>query len=253
MKAWTNYILTLLVVLLSFGLLKSETGEEHVPSLELRTLDSNAVDNLLMDDRYIFGREELMREKRLRQADSWFQRWIDKLTGASRKKAGKNEAYALTFIDYLWMVIKYLLIVGAIVGIIYFMFKNQIQQVFRSQKDKSVKKVGQIQEDIRELDVEELLAEALKENDLKRAVRIQFLHVLKVLSTSGLITWKPHKTNRDYLYELKKKQLDRQFSEIAYTYEYVWYGDKQVSDSIYQETERIFRSFLAEVTQNKSK
>ena len=226
-------------------------AHDELHDLEPRTLDSTRVDEIIMDDRYIYGREEMLREKRLREGDSWFKRMIEKLFGGGKKKKQLDGEHVMTFYDYLWMFIKYLLITAFIVGVIYFLFKGQIQNAFRKQKDKSLSKVSKEEADIHELDVEELLQQAIKEKDLKKAVRIQFLHVLKILSENNLIHWKPDKTNRDYFFELRKKKLHNHFNDIALTYEYVWYGDKAVSQSVYDETEQQFRSFLKQVDNKK--
>jgi hypothetical protein len=57
------------------------------------------------------------------------------------------------------------------------------------------------------------------------------LQNLKILADKNVIVWKSNKTNRDYVYEINRQDLQQLFKHITDVFEYAWYGhlavDKQ--------------------------
>ena len=97
--------------------------------------------------------------------------------------------------------------------------------------------------DIKELEVDRLLQDAMASGNYPLAIRICFLGLLKKLDEDGFIIWKKDKTNRDYLTELFQKQ--HYFDEVkrlTLAYEEVWYGGHHFPMAAY---EKIISSFKA--------
>jgi hypothetical protein len=88
-------------------------------------------------------------------------------------------------------------------------------------------------EDINELDIDPLLAEALKLKDYRLAVRLQFLALLQRLNNYKHIEWRRDKTNLQYLGQLKSEELRNNFSKICRVYEAVWYGENLLNENTY--------------------
>lgn len=88
-------------------------------------------------------------------------------------------------------------------------------------------------DDIRKMDLEKLLAQALRKNDYKNSIRYRFLILLKQLNDSGMINWKPQKTNSDYLRELQNDPNQNDLYRAAMIFEYVWYGDFEADKHLY--------------------
>lgn len=98
-------------------------------------------------------------------------------------------------------------------------------------------------EDIKELEIDRLLREALASGNYRLAIRIYFLGLLKSLDEGGFIDWKKNKTNRDYLSELfLKGHYFEEVKELAIAYEQIWYGDHHLNMHAY---EQIISSFKA--------
>jgi hypothetical protein len=98
-------------------------------------------------------------------------------------------------------------------------------------------------ENIEEVDSDALLKHALAGGDLRLAVRIYFLLLLKKLNEVGLISWKKDKTNRDYLSELYGREpMYEDVRKLTLTYELVWYGERSVSEESFQHFRADFES-----------
>lgn len=105
-------------------------------------------------------------------------------------------------------------------------------------------------EDIEELDTEGLLRQALAGDDLRMAVRVRYLLLLKKLNEVGLIAWKKDKTNRDYLSELYgRNDCYENVRGLTLAYELVWYGERKVSDESFQRLSVEFESVNSRITQ----
>src|SRR5688572_30076035 len=98
-------------------------------------------------------------------------------------------------------------------------------------------------ENIKELEIDRLLREAMALGNYRLAIRIYFLGMLKKLDEDGFIVWKKDKTNRDYLTELfSKAHYFEEVKNLTVAYEQVWYGEHNLPLETY---EHIIASFKA--------
>lgn len=105
-------------------------------------------------------------------------------------------------------------------------------------------------ENIDELDIESLLRDALAAGDLRLAVRVHYLLLLKKLNEVGLIAWKKNKTNRDYLSELYgRNSCYDDVRDLTVAYELVWYGERSVSSESFQRLSGNFESVNRQIAQ----
>jgi len=96
-------------------------------------------------------------------------------------------------------------------------------------------------EDIKELEIDRLLREAMASGNYRLVIRIYFLGLLQKLDEDGFIVWKKDKTNRDYLSELfSKEHYYEEVKSLTIAYELVWYGDHNLPTQAY---EQIISSF----------
>ena len=79
-------------------------------------------------------------------------------------------------------------------------------------------------ENIHTIQFEEEIAAAVQKQNYRLAVRLYYLKVLKELSDRNLIRWQLDKTNRTYVHELEKTEMEADFEQITSKFEYVWYG-----------------------------
>ncbi len=103
-------------------------------------------------------------------------------------------------------------------------------------------------ENIHEVDFATRLAEAEAAGNLRLAVRLGYLQLLKALSDRGLILWQPDKTNHAYLAELPLNgPLRNDFREITRQFEFVWYGELALSGPLYERVRAGHRAFQRQV------
>lgn len=99
------------------------------------------------------------------------------------------------------------------------------------------------EENIHEMDFDALVREALQQQDFRRAIRLRFLHALKLLSDRELIQWQPGKTNHDYATELNDQHLKPGFNALNYYFDYVWYGNFGASRALFDQAQDTFSSW----------
>lgn len=139
--------------------------------------------------------------------------------------------FAILLVGFLlYFIIKYLIANG---GISFFGKKNRKLDI----RDE------ELHENIHEINFPESILKFEKSGDFRSAVRYQFLYALKKLSDKKLIIWNPEKTNKDYLAELKVPQLKNQFYDLAYIFDYVWYGEFIIDESSYLKFKNQFQLF----------
>jgi len=90
-------------------------------------------------------------------------------------------------------------------------------------------------ENIHEIDFNKEIQEALKQGDYRKAVRLYYLLSLKLLSDKKLIDWQSHKTNREYIRELRATDLRMKLEEVTFMFELVWYGEVEMDQSVFDE------------------
>ncbi|MEO1655900.1 MAG: DUF4129 domain-containing protein [Bacteroidota bacterium] len=93
----------------------------------------------------------------------------------------------------------------------------------------------------------ENLQKLLSEKDYRRALRVFYLLMLKLMDDKDLIEWKIEKTNADYLADLSEQEFISDFRQITLTYEKVWYGEKKYSEATMMDFIQIFESFSQEL------
>jgi hypothetical protein len=97
-----------------------------------------------------------------------------------------------------------------------------------------------LHEDIKVMDFEKLIQEAIALHDYRLGVRLIFLHALRILSDKELIQWTPGKTNHDYLDELPDSELKPGFNQLNFYFEYAWYGHFNISATTFGEVQSTF-------------
>jgi hypothetical protein len=98
-------------------------------------------------------------------------------------------------------------------------------------------------EDIHAIPFEDAIKEAIANGNYRLAVRLVYLHSLKLLSDKELIDWKPGKTNTTYVFELKDHPSFLSFNNLTQEFEFAWYGGEEVSKEHYEEIDAAFNDF----------
>lgn len=173
-----------------------------------------------------FGNEE-QAEKQARSFD--FTEKIPK--PKEDKKPRKVEKEEPSFDFMAWMpVLKYLLIGILVLVLAYLVYRLVI--VGNGQSNQTNETLISWETDPDKIAFEQLeawLQKALAEQQFAYAVRVLFLMVLKDFSKREIIIWKRNKTNRDYLFEIRERELARSFRQMAHAFDASRYGNYQVN------------------------
>ena len=100
-------------------------------------------------------------------------------------------------------------------------------------------------ENIEQIDLHALLDAAIIERRYRDSVRFMYLIALQRLSHREIITWDKHKTNREYLFEVRNydRNLVPPFSQVTSLFEWVWYGETALDEATFPYVRTSFDSF----------
>lgn len=136
-------------------------------------------------------------------------------------------------------VFNILIRVLVIVAFIYFIIKIfgiEVTTVFKPSK--AQKLPYQVSEEqLDSIDFEKEIALAIQEHQWRFVVRLIYLQSLKLLADAEWLTVKKGKTNRDYLYELSGKDVEKDFERLSFIFDYTWYGHFEANDAIVSEAQ----------------
>jgi hypothetical protein len=104
-------------------------------------------------------------------------------------------------------------------------------------------------EDIHTIDFQAAVAEALKNGEYSKAVRLLYLSSLKELSDRGHIRWQAGKTNYQYQQELQQKELQLPFLQLGHLFEWAWYGGFPVGEGQYKKAAQFYRMLKQQIKQ----
>jgi hypothetical protein len=162
-----------------------------------------------------------------------FIRWLRSLFHV------KQGSYGGTFLNRdLW----YILFAAVIIALIYTFFKSEIKGLFYRSSAANVE-MHVLEEDINTLNFDELINDAVKKQNYRYAIRLNYLKNLKELNDNGLIDWKANKTNLDYVKELSGKSIYKSFSGITQLFNWIWYGDFSLTEEEYSQFKTEFVQF----------
>lgn len=188
----------------------------------VRKVPDTLVSQLKKDDNYWYVNTAPEREKKkpgTKETSKWYQ--------------------AAWFTSLLWFIV-----VGSFIAIIIWFLISSNIPFFRKRQD-SIKQIEEMEpgENIFTLDYGRELEKALAANDFRLAIRLWYLSTLKDLSEKELITYNSAKTNSDYVTQLYKTPLYKEFFTLTRVFEYTWYGELPLNRERYAHLQRDFESF----------
>lgn len=103
------------------------------------------------------------------------------------------------------------------------------------------------EESIDEGDFERLLKRATNNGNFRLATRYYYLWLLQQLSRKNYIVYHKDKTNTEYQFELKDKDVRSNFSYLSYVYSYIWYGEFPIDQVKFASIEEKYKSFMKQI------
>jgi hypothetical protein len=131
-------------------------------------------------------------------------------------------------------IFKWILLILGIALAIFLLYKSPFIKVLKG--NKRLKNVDFDSEEIKlsEETIDQMIEKAEQNSDYRKAIRLQLLKYLKYLSDSNQIFWESHKTNQDFIYEIKNNDVRATYIKIAQQYDLVWYGERKIERAIYE-------------------
>ena len=136
-----------------------------------------------------------------------------------------------------WKYVIYLAVIALVTFFVIRIFGNFKDNEVVPEKKPEIEDLEEVEEKMHELDLEQLLQQAVQARNYRVALRLNFLIIIKQLSQSGKIAWAREKTNWEYHSELKNRLLADQFREIILSFESFWYGEHPLTELEYHRSE----------------
>ncbi|MBP2833427.1 DUF4129 domain-containing protein [Aquimarina sp. U1-2] len=182
------------------------------------------------------------------EADTWwtrFKRWIHQLFRRFFKwiLAGEITGFWLFFLT----IFPYLIVAAVLILLVWLFSKVNPSEILLEKQPPAQILLTEDEDIIHNQDIQELIQQALQNNNYRLAIRYYYLLVLKKLSEVDLIRWESQKTNEEYSKELKDTSLQQQFQLITKLYDYIWYGSFEVNKQSYLKAEKEFQSITRHI------
>jgi hypothetical protein len=245
MRKLINLILRIVVIYTGYLLLITNSlYADELPSVQydssslvVRNFDQQTIQQYKTDPDfdYILNQENNLANSNYEL--NWINRFLKKLLGISFNKDTAK----------LWEIIIYIICGGILLFTVLNLVKAD-KKWFIHRNTKKAKIIHEeLESNIHDMDMDELIRQAIEQKQYRRAVRLLYLKSLKELNNNNLIEWSSQKTNSDYLNELKAGSLKESFKSNTLIFEYIWYGDFQVDEQLLQKVKISFDTFISDI------
>lgn len=227
---WRAWFFSVVLLVLPFCAAQ-EADSVRVPEgpLELRAFDAAAIEALKADPALDYDRDVRRLPSPWERFKAWLAEFLESLFGNRTA-------------SYISRNLLYVLVVVVLAFAILMLGRGGLRRVFYG-ASRSAAEVTAVTEDIREMDLGTLIAEAEKNGDLRRAIRLHYLLVLRKLVDQGVLQWSPDHTDRDYMAQIVDPGLRSRFTRVALVFQWVWYGHAEVEAAQYAELRKPFVEF----------
>lgn len=138
--------------------------------------------------------------------------------------------------------ISYIILAIVLVILFFYFRKIKIRGISYRDRRKISNEIDIQEANIVETNFDDLIKEAFNKEDFSLAIRYHYLKMLQQLNSAELIVWEPHKTNFDYFIEIKPEGVKTAYRKLSILFEYIWYGEGNISKDDYFEVEKEFIS-----------
>ncbi|MDR1222827.1 MAG: DUF4129 domain-containing protein [Tannerella sp.] len=158
---------------------------------------------------------------------TWFEmlsRWFNRLL---------NFIFSGRFEEKYTTPVMIALFLIALFIILFFLYRKRPELFMRSKKTPPLAYAVE-EENIHEIDFGKEISTALDSGNYRLAIRLIYLHTLRILSDNKLIDWQIHKTPTEYLYEIKNRDVKPPFRELTRHFLQIRYGNYRASIELYE-------------------
>lgn len=167
------------------------------------------------------------------QFKAWLSYWLDRIFSFG------NEANVSAF-EIVIKILAILVILFVVYLIVKAIINKEGKWIFGKSSKKKITARDAFEEDIHNIDFRSIIAKSKEANDYRLSIRYYYLWLLKKMTDNAIIEWDIEKTNSDYVHEIQKEALKEDFQYLSYIYDYSWYGEFLIDDSLFIKAEKAF-------------
>lgn len=157
---------------------------------------------------------------------------------------------ATGFLYFVFRILPYILLGFLVFLLIRFFLKVNANNLRVKAKEEGSIFFTEEEQIIKNEDIPALIKEFINQKNYRLAIRYYYLLSLKYLTESDRITWQPQKTNEDYIKEIEKDHLKKDFKNITRIYDYVWYGEFKVDVLKFESLKLLFEDLNKTITEH---
>ena len=170
-----------------------------------------------------------------------FRSWLGDLISSWFRVESESAVNIIKALQYIFWFLVILLVIYLIVRII---LEKEIRWIFKRNKEEYQNLNFDIGENIREVDFNSMISEAVSNKDYRSAIRYYYLLLLKKLDQFEVIDYDAQKTSFDYQLEVEGSKYASGFSKATYYYTYIWYGEFSIDEVEYEQTSSVYEKLL---------
>ncbi len=141
--------------------------------------------------------------------------------------------------------IRYAIIIILIVIVVLKILNTDMQSLFLKSKKNIKMDYSIVEENLNNMNLDELINNAIRTQDFRMAVRFYFLKILKNLTEKNIINWKINKTNSEFLIEIIASKYYDDFKNICSIYDHVWYGKFSITQEKFLQIKNNYDNFIS--------
>ena len=168
----------------------------------------------------------------------WLSQWLNRVFNV------QDSQKAMTILDYTINTIAVILIGLVVVLIVKAILNKEGSWIFGSKSDRNLIHYDEIEKNLHLVDFEKLIKESIKAGEHRLSIRYYYMFLLKKMSEKQIIEWDVEKTNSDYSYEIKSVELKANFEYLSYLYNYMWYGEFDLTLEDFEKAKKAFDTTL---------
>jgi hypothetical protein len=156
---------------------------------------------------------------------TWFEmvsKWFNRLI---------NSVFSGRFEEKYTTPVMIMLFLMTVIAVLFFLYRKRPELFVRSKKT-PLPAYGTGEETIHGIDFKKEISIALDNGNYRPAIRLIYLHTLRLLSDGKCIDWQIHKTPTEYLYEIKNRDLKLPFRELTGHFLQIRYGNYEASPEL---------------------
>lgn len=225
--------------------------ENSIKQLENAEISARSRDENKRKMAEILGREEFQKPSSAEESifQKLYRRLMEWITGLFPKPALPNApATGFQSLSFILQIVLYALVLGAIGFLAYKFGPKLLQRFKRREKEQQPDRVILGEKLSADQDADNLFRDAerlAREGNLRGAIRKGYIALLCELSDRRIIGLSRHKTNRDYLRDVRDKgELYQDMDGLTLNFERHWYGADAAEEDDWEEFKNGYRKAL---------